>query len=140
MVDSTLTEFQTESSLEEVSENNSELPDAPPDELLTGPIPPITNREEIAPEHPTCKVKTGDLFTIHVDTEEMDWYGLLFLDVYPTNELIGICLHNGNYVTRDRENWIDWFEEHSENGELTEPHMQVYEGVAPIPASDTNEP
>lgn len=101
-------------------------PETPPEELLTKPLPRVDGREEIAPDDEACTVQAGDLLVSHVGTPEMEWYGLLILDTYGTNTLIGLALPAYQYGDRDLDKWVDWLSEH-----VDADHTTVYKDVAP---------
>lgn len=115
--------------------NSSPLPDTAPESLLEGFLPQITDRTEIAPEHPTCDMKLGDLLVIYVGDDAMEYYGFLLLEDY-ANTLIGINLHNQTYGTRELNSWIEWYEEYEEAGAFSDGTKRIYTDVAPVTTTD----
>jgi hypothetical protein len=112
------------------------LPESVPESLTEGWVPPVSNRSEIAPEHPSCDVQVGDLLAIDVGAEQLEVYGFLILDVY-AGTLIGILLHNHTYAKRDLEDWVEWYEEYEENGAFESGEMRIYREIAPLNPPDT---
>lgn len=101
-------------------------PDTPPEELVAKPLPRVDGREEIAPDDEACTVQAGDLLVSHVGTSAMEWYGLLILDTYGTNTLIGLALPAYQYGDRELSKWVEWLGEHADAD-----HTTVYKNVAP---------
>lgn len=112
------------------------LPEAPPEPLVEGFLPPITARTEVAPDHQTCDVETGDLLVIHVGDDAMEYYGFLLLETYG-NKLIGINLHSHTYGSRELDSWIEWYEEYEAAGAFDDGTKRIYPGVAPVANEST---
>lgn len=108
------------------SRRHPPAPETPPEELLAKPLPRVDGRKEIAPNDESCTVQAGDLLVTHVGTSAMEWYGLLILDTYGTNTLIGLALPSYQYGDRDLNKWIEWLGEHADAD-----HTTVYKNVAP---------
>lgn len=109
------------------------LPESPPSELVERPLPPIDERQPIAPDS-ECDVEAGDLVVIHVGTDVMEWYGFLVLDTYTSKKLCGLALPNYQYADRERESWVEWAIDH-----LGKDHIGIYKDVAPRSASESVE-
>jgi hypothetical protein len=135
MPDTELTEFGCGDTGSEASSEES-LPESVPESLTEEWIPPVSNREEIAPAHPVCDVRVGDLLTIHIGDEDLEVFGFLILDIY-ASELIGIHLHNQNYGTRDRDKWVEWYEEYGEEGRFESGDIRIYREIAPCNPNGT---
>ena len=106
-------------------------PETPPEELVAKSLPRIATREEIAPDDDACTVRTGDLLVSYVGAAEMEWYGLLVLDTYGTNTLIGLALPAYQYGDRDLGKWVGWLGKHTGDD-----HTTVYRNVAPLAEPD----
>jgi hypothetical protein len=130
MRETELTAFEGDEGGEENPPTES-LPEEPPESLLDGFIPPITERAPIAPEHSTCDIQTGDLLVIYVGDDALEYYGFLILSAY-ANKLVGINLHNHSYGVRALDDWIEWYDEYREAGDFESGEKRIYSDIAPI--------
>jgi len=130
MRETELTAFKADRD-EEEDPPTEPLPEEPPESLLDGFIPAITERAPIAPEHSTCDVQTGDLLVIYVGDDALEYYGFLILSAY-ANKLVGINLHNHSYGVRALDDWIEWYDEYREAGDFESGEKRIYPDIAPI--------
>lgn len=137
MRDTELSAFQNERIGEGGEIPDGALPEAAPESLLDGFIPPIKERTPVAPDHPTCDVQTGDLLVIHVGDEAMEYYGFLILAAY-ANKLIGINLHNRSYGARELDGWVEWYGEYEEAGDFEAGNKRIYSDIAPVRDPESN--
>lgn len=124
----TQTELPLGESITADSDPSSEqppMPESPPSELVSKPLPPVDGREEIAPDR-DISVKTGDLVVSYVGADEMEWYGFLPVAVYGLSTIIGISLPSYQYGDRELEKTVESYSTY-----LDEPHTHVYRDVAP---------